>query len=325
VSRIAVDAMGGDRAPAEIVGGALDAFRAGHDVVLVGDMEAIGPHLDGARVEVVPATEVIHMDEDPGRAIRDKKDASISVASRLVASGEADGVVSAGSTGAAIAAAAFIIGRVRGITRPAIASLLPTDKVVLDSGANLTCRPDQLVEFAVMGAALATSHFGLDSPKVGLLNIGEEPGKGRELEKAAFDMLSTSPGIHFVGNVEGHDIASSRADVIVTDGFTGNVLLKTAEGTADMVQRILTGIVADDPAHQPALAQLAPAFGRFREILDPESIGGAQLLGVDGVVIIAHGSSSRTAVSNAVAMAVEGAEHKLPSKIKLGVAALAGV
>lgn len=313
--------MGGDRAPEEIVLGAVDASRRGADVVLVGDERQIEPLLADAdaQLDVVHASEVIAMADDAAAALREKKDASVSVAARLVAAGHAAGFVSAGSTGAAIAAAAFIVGRLPGVSRPGLATFMPNGKVVLDSGANVTCRADQLAQFAVMGAALAASHLHIASPRVGLLNIGEESGKGREVDREALALLSEMPGINFVGNVEGHDIASDVADVIVADGFTGNVFLKTAEGAAHMVQRMLMELVAGRSEYAEALTTLAPALSEFRRMLDPESTGGAQLLGVKGVVVIAHGSSSRVAVLNAIEMAAEGADDGLPEKIATGL------
>lgn len=328
MARIAVDAMGGDRAPDEVVHGAVAAARSGVDVVLVGDDARIAALLgdSGAtgEIDIVPASQVIGMAEDPGSAIRDKKDASVTVAARLVATGEAQGMVSAGSTGAAMAAAVFVIGRIRGVSRPAIATLLPLGKIILDAGANLSCRPEHLVQFAVMGSALSISHFGITEPAVGLLNIGEEEGKGRDLEKEAHRLLSAVPGVRFVGNVEGGDLATDRADVIVTDGFTGNVLLKAAEGAARMALRLMLEAVAD-PAYHEAVATLSPALLEVRARLDPEGTGGAALLGVDGNVVIAHGSSSRVAIDNAIALAAESSDHDLPSKIEKGLAAASSV
>lgn len=327
MTRIAVDAMGGDRAPEEIVLGALEAARAGADVILVGDAGRISALVDDHRsagdagaVEVVHASEVIDMHDDAGRAIREKKDASVSVAARLVSSGRAAGLVSAGSTGAAMAAAAFIIGRLPHVTRPAVASIFPTDKIVLDSGANLSCRAEHLVQFAVMGAALATAHYGTDSPRIGLLNIGEEDGKGRDIEREAHGLLSAFPGINFVGNVEGRDLATDRCDVIVTDGFTGNVLVKTAEGAASFLQELLLQSLSEmgDP---DVLTGLMPALGAIRHRVDPERVGGAHLLGTNGVVVIAHGSSSRKAVKGAIGLAIEGCESGLSAAIERGLAA----
>jgi glycerol-3-phosphate acyltransferase PlsX len=303
--------MGGDHAPEQVVLGARDAAALGFEPVLVGDVTGIRSLLTPEDdIEVVAASEVIEMSDDPARAIREKKDASVSVAARLVAAGEAEGMVSAGSTGAALAAAAFIIGRIDGVSRPAIASMFPHGEVVLDSGANLSCRPEHLAQFAVMGAALAEIRNGRAPARVGLINIGEEPGKGRDLEKETFITLQDLDGIDFIGNLEGRDIASGRADVLVTDGFTGNVLLKTAEGAARLSYGLIAKALLDgDVTHMNDVLESA------RIQLDPEATGGAHLLGTNGVVVIAHGSSSRRAVANAIQMASEGAEQGLAARI----------
>ncbi len=315
---IAVDAMGGDHAPEQVVLGARDAVALGYEPILVGDVARIRALLSPEDdIAVVAASEVIEMSDDPGRAIREKKDSSVSVAARMVATGNAAGMVSAGSTGAALTAAAFIIGRIDGIARPAIASMFPHGEVVLDSGANLSCRPEHLVQFAIMGAALAEIRNGRAPARVGLVNIGEEPGKGRDLEKEAFVTLQALDGIEFVGNLEGRDIASGRADVLVTDGFTGNVLLKTAEGAARMSYELISRALLDgDVTHMNDVLEDA------RIQLDPEATGGAHLLGTRGVVVIAHGSSSRRAVANAIQMASEGAEQGLAGRIADLLAAL---
>ncbi|MFQ5516135.1 MAG: phosphate acyltransferase PlsX [Acidimicrobiia bacterium] len=310
MARIALDAMGGDNAPREVIAGAVLAAGRGVDVVLVGDEGRLAGLMSRSEdaLPVVHAPEVIDMHEDPAAAIREKKQASVRVAAKLVADREAAGMVSAGSTGAAMAAAALVIGRLPGVSRPAIATIIPgieSPTVVLDSGANIECRPEHLAQFAVMGAALAATYIGVERPTVGLLNIGEEEGKGRELEKAAFPLLAAS-SVEFVGNVEGRDLASRRADVFVTDGFTGNVLLKAAEGTARMV----VGLAA---AGGGAIAELA-------DRLDPESYGGAHLVGSRGVVVIAHGSSSRVVIANALEMAAEGAKNGLVDRIAAGLA-----
>jgi glycerol-3-phosphate acyltransferase PlsX len=200
--------------------------------------------------------------------------------------------------------------------------LLPGSKVVLDTGANLVTRPEHLVQFAIMGSALSSTLFHFPRPKIGLLNIGEEPGKGRDSEKEAYRLLGSVDGIDFVGNVEGRDLATDVADVFVTDGFTGNVLLKTAEGTARMVEHALLDVLSR-PELREAVAAITPALLELRERLDPETVGGAHLLGVDGVVVIAHGSSSRVAIANAVTMAAAGAGDGLPAKIARGLAAAA--
>jgi glycerol-3-phosphate acyltransferase PlsX len=326
MATIAIDAMGGDNAPAEIVFGGIDAAKRGHDIVLVGDHAQIEPILaeEGVALPIVHATETIAMSDDPAKAIREKRDASISVAARLVSSGEADALVSAGSTGAAMAAAVFMIGRLPGVARPAIASYIPSGSVVLDMGANLSCRPEDLAQFAVMGAALAKTHSELDKPTVGLLNIGEEAGKGRTLEREAYELLAAIPSIDFVGNVEGTDLARAKAAVIVCDGYTGNILLKTAEGTARLVMGIFLEAVSV-PEYAEALQTLAPALAGMREKLNPERAGGAHLLGVNGVVVITHGSSTRLSVSTAVDTAAEAAQGGLPSLIAAGLAESRGV
>ena len=309
--------MGGDNAPSETVAGAVEAARRGVDVVLVGDHHLIEAELakHETRLPIVDAPEVIGMSDDPGRAIREKPGASITVAAKLVAERSASGMVSAGSTGAAMAAAAIIIGRIRGVARPSIASIFPTPgspTLVLDSGANPDVRPEQLAQFGIMGSVAAQVLLGIDMPRVGLLSIGEEKGKGRDLERAAYDLLEAGP-VNFVGNLEGRDVATERADVIVTDGFTGNVFLKTMEGAARMIGRLaLEELSALDPEVQEAAM---PALMRLRQRLDYETYGGAQLLGVKGVVVIAHGSSSRVAIANALEMARDGAERDLPGRL----------
>jgi phosphate acyltransferase len=320
MARVVVDAMGGDHAPIETVRGAVDAWADGVDVILVGDRAQVDPVLErfGADLPVVHASEVVEMDEDLARAVRDKKDASIMVAARLVKAGEAEALVSAGSTGAALAASAFVIGRLPGVTRPAIASVFPTREVVLDVGANLDVGPEQLAQFGVMGSAVAEVFLEIDNPRVGLLNIGEEAGKGRDLEQAAFNLLAGVAGLNFIGNVEGRDLGRDRSDVFVTDGFTGNVLLKTSEGTSRALFRVLMEALQADE-YQPALAELLPAFMELRQRIDPETIGGAHLVGTRGVVVIAHGASSHRAVANAVRMAAEGAAHGLVDLVAEGI------
>ena len=323
---IAVDAMGGDRAPEEIVRGAVDASRNGTDVVLVGDAPRIERLLAeaGSDLAVIHAGEVIEMADDPARAIREKKDSPISVAARLVAEGSVGGLVSAGSTGASLAAAAFIIGRLPNVGRPAIASFLPSEKMLLDAGANITCRPQHLAQFAIMGAALAQIHYHVDLPRVGLINIGEEPGKGRDLEKRAFKLIAALEGIDFVGNLDGRDLARDTAHVFVTDGFTGNVVLKTAEGASQMVLGLLQLALATEELEK-AVRKLRPALEGLHTSFDPDSVGGAHLLGTRGVVVIAHGSSSRRAIANAIDLAREGVEDDLVAKIEAGLAGLSPV
>jgi len=323
-ARIALDAMGGDHAPHQMVLGALDAAASGVDVVLVGDTPRIEAELEalGADLPIVHATECISMEDDPAVAIREKKGASVTVAARLVAAGDAHGIVSAGSTGATLAAAAIVIGRLPGVSRPAIAAIFPigSPTVVLDVGANLEVRPSTLAEFGVMGSVLAEIHLGIATPRVGLLNIGEEAGKGREAEREAHDLLAGMP-IHFIGNVEGRDLGKATADVFVTDGFTGNVMLKTSEGTANAVAALVLETLAedDDPGFQESAGAVLPKLLAVRERLDPEAYGGAHLVGTRGTVVIAHGSSSRVAVANALRMAADGADGGLTAKIEAGL------
>ncbi|MFH1330424.1 MAG: phosphate acyltransferase PlsX [Actinomycetota bacterium] len=320
MTRIALDAMGGDRAPQETVRGAVDAAARGVDVVLVGDEARLRPILAecGADLPIVPAPEVIGMGDDVTAAIRDKRRSSISVAARLVAEGAAAGLVSAGSTGATVAAGAILVGRVPGVSRPALAGIFPVGHptVVLDIGANLAVGPEHLVQFAVMGRVLAQVYLGAGDPAVGLLNIGEEEGKGRLLEKEAFALLSAAP-VRFAGNVEGRDLGRGTADVFVTDGFTGNVLLKAAEGMASAVARlVLAALSEEDPALQAAFSVVLSRIVGIRERFDPDTHGGAHLLGTRGTVVVAHGSVSRVGVANALSLAAEGAERGLVERIE---------
>ncbi|MDF1594694.1 MAG: phosphate acyltransferase PlsX [Acidimicrobiia bacterium] len=317
MARVALDAMGGDRAPDEIIAGGVLAAGAGHDVILVGEPSLIADRLAalGTKLPVVAAAQVIGMDEDPARAIREKPDSSIAVAARLVKAGEADALVSAGSTGATLAAAAVILRRMPGVLRPAVASIFPTPgshTVVLDSGANPECKPEHLVQFAVMGSLVAELYLGVRNPRVGLLNIGEEESKGRDLEKAAFELLRAT-SLNFIGNVEGRDLASDRADVFVTDGFTGNILLKTTEGAVQFIAELFQAAVINLPPQD--LAVIDPVLAEVRRRVDHEEYGGGHLLGTNGVVVIAHGSSSRIAIANAVAMASTGADRDLAGHV----------
>ena len=274
---IALDAMGGDRAPAETVAGAVLAAADGVDVVLVGDEETMKRELAAlsASLPIVHAPESIEMGDDPARAIREKPESSISVAARLVRDGSAGALVSAGSTGAAMAAAAILIGRAPGVLRPTIASIIPTpgsSTLILDSGANLDVKAEHLIQFAVMGSVAAEVFFGMARPRIGLLNNGEEPGKGRAVEKEVHRLLATAP-VNFIGNVEGRDIGANRADVFVTDGFVGNITLKTIEGVAAMV--IAMVLEALEPLEGSVRAQAIEAIGAIRRILDYEHTGGA--------------------------------------------------
>ena len=324
MARIAVDVMGTDRGAPEIVAGAIMAAGAGHELVLVGDREVVEPELmaSGADLEVVHAPDVVGMGEDPAKAVRDKPRSSIMVAARLVASGDADALVSAGSTGATMTAASIVIGRLEGVQRPAIATPIPRatglPTLILDAGANLEVKPVHLVRFAVMGALVAEIVYGIDRPRVGLLNIGEEPSKGREVERSAFGLLEEAP-VNFVGNIEGGDIPGDVADVVVTDGFTGNVVLKAMEGTAGLVLNLVRDAFGRHPGSSPG--QMPRIIEEVRMMIDPElCAGGAYLLGTKAGVVIGHGSSSRNAVLNAVRLAVEGVKGGLAERMERGLA-----
>lgn len=314
---IALDAMGGDHAPSETVAGAVEASERGVNVVLVGDEEVLQRELDkhDISIPIADAGDVIGMGDDPRRALREKPQASISVAARMVADGSASGFVSAGSTGAAMAAAAILIGRAHGVWRPAIASIWPTPgspTMVLDAGANPDVKPKHLAQFGIMGSVATQVLLGVEKPRVGLLSIGEEKGKGRDLERAAYGLLEEGP-IHFVGNLEGRDIATDKADVIVTDGFTGNIFLKTTEGAAKLVSEYFFEALSELPPE--VQEQVLPALAAVRKRMDYETYGGAQLLGVKSVAVISHGSSTRVAIANALSMAKEGAEKDLPGRL----------
>jgi phosphate acyltransferase len=309
---IAVDAMGGDHAPAEIVAGAVQAAEAGFPVVLVGQPDAIG---DPGGLEVIPASEVIAMHDDPAQGVRRKKDSSLVRAAEAVRDGRASAMVSAGNTGATMASALFRMGRISKVARPAIATPIPvpgsTPTVMLDAGANAECTPAWLVQFAQMGSAFAALRYGLDRPRVGLLSIGEEDSKGTPLVKETHGLLREAGGINFIGNVEGRDIMSDRVDVVVTDGFTGNVALKTLEGgMRALIDAVLAAFGSSDDAKRAADV-LLPALLPLYDTMDPDSTGGAMLLGVEGVCIISHGSSSAKAIVNAVRVAAEAVEHDL--------------
>ncbi|HPF20523.1 MAG TPA: phosphate acyltransferase PlsX [Syntrophomonas sp.] len=294
--RIAIDAMGGDHAPVEIIAGAVEWNKKSDDqVLLVGQEEVIAATLQNftystERIEIVPASQVITMDESPAVAMRRKKDASILVATRLVKQGEADAVLSCGSTGAQMAAALFILGRFENIDRPAIVAAIPkrdgSHALLVDVGANVDCKPQQLLQFALLGKTYAAIGLDINEPRIALLNNGEEEGKGNSLTVEAYSFLKAQTDLNFVGNIEGRDIFSAKADVIVCDGFTGNILLKTIEGLAqEAVQSCLLEI------------EKIPSFlNKF----DYSRVGGAPLLGVEGVSIVCHGSSKREAVYNGI-------------------------
>jgi glycerol-3-phosphate acyltransferase PlsX len=289
MNTIAIDAMGGDFAPEEIVKGAILAKNLGIDVILSGDKDLIEPYLEGNKIPVVDYPEVISMEDSPSKAIRRKPKASIV------------GVFSAGSTGATLVGAISVLGKLKRDIRPTIASVLPgleRDIVFLDSGANVDVKPKTLLYFAAMGSKFAEILFEIESPKVGLLNIGEEENKGRDLEISAYNLLKSS-NLNFIGNVEGRDLANSKADVFVTDGFTGNVVLKTMEGTAKLQQTLISQTL-QDKLFKPLLIPVKNALKPVKDKLNPDKINCSYLLGVNGVVTIGHGSSSAEAVKNSI-------------------------
>jgi glycerol-3-phosphate acyltransferase PlsX len=310
---VAVDAMGGDRAPDEVVAGAL---RAAEDerirVVLVGRPEVLG---DTGGLEVVAASEVIGMEDDPGSSVRRKKDASMVRAAEAVRDGRAAAMFSAGNTGGAMASALLRMGRIKGVSRPAVATPLPvpgtTPTVLLDAGANADCQASWLVQFAQMGSAYARTRYGLAEPRVGLLSIGEESSKGSALVKEVHPLLAEAAGVRFVGNVEGRDLLTDDVDVVVTDGFSGNVALKSLEGA---LRCLSDAVEAALPAE--AWATVAPVL----ESLDPEAYGGAMLLGVEGVCLIGHGASTATAVANGIAVAAELVRIELLAALRSAIA-----
>jgi glycerol-3-phosphate acyltransferase PlsX len=308
--KIALDLMGGDHAPVEILAGAIKWLKESEgQIILVGNEDIINAELtnydyDTDRLEVVHASEVIGMDESPAVAMRKKKGASIVVASRLVKDGQADAVVSCGSTGAQLAAAIFILGRMEGIERPPIMAAIPASGgqpvLLVDVGANVDCRPVQLVQFALLGQAYASGVLKINNPRVALLNNGEEESKGNNLSVQSYELLSKQNNLKFVGNIEGRDLFSGRSDVIVCDGFTGNILLKSMEGMANF----LAGSIEQE------LGKIPSAFAQ----LDYTQIGGAPLLGVNGISVVCHGSSRREAVCNGLKIAEECQKNDIVTK-----------
>jgi glycerol-3-phosphate acyltransferase PlsX len=314
---VAVDAVGGDKAPGEIVAGAREAADTLHvPILLVGPPDRVG---DTLGLDLFECTEVIEMKDDPGASVRRKKDSSLVRAAELVRDGKASAMVSAGNTGATMASALLRMGRIKGVNRPAIATPIPvpgsTPTVLLDAGANAEVQAEWLVQFAQMGSAFFSARYGVAQPRIGLLSIGEEDSKGTTLVKETNALLRDTPGIHFIGNVEGRDLMSDDVDVVVTDGFTGNVTLKTAEGVLRFIQRKLLGVLTEANVFDQVWPHLEPVVMD----LDPDSHGGAMLLGVDGVCIISHGSSSARAIVNAVRVAKEMVEGDLVGHLRSAI------
>ena len=330
--RIAVDAMGGDHAPAAVVDGAVAAARhLDLQVSLVGASARLEPllavHGDWRQVgiDIVEAPDVVAMNEPPAATLRRKPRASIRVAAELVAGGGAVGLFSAGHTGATVMASHSAFGMLPGVDRPALATTIPTrarPAVLLDAGASVECRPHHLLQFAVMGSSYARVAIGVGRPRVGLLSIGEEESKGNELTREAHRLLKASP-VHFIGNIEGREIYSGAADVIVCDGFTGNVVLKTSEGLVDAVEALLGDELQGTFSSQVGYLLSRRAFRRFRRRVDYSEYGGAVLLGVAGLAIVGHGRSSVKAVRNAIAMAYRFASVDFIRRVEQDIAAAA--
>lgn len=311
---IAVDAMGGDLGPSVVVPGAVEAARqTGAKLLLVGNQAILSEELDAlapvnADVEIIHASEVAGMDEKPSDILRRKKDSSIQVACRLVKDGVADGVVSAGHSGASVACGMFIMGRIPGVERPALASLLPTEKepiILLDVGATVDCKPHHIFQFGLMGNAFAQDLLSRESPRVGLLSIGEEEGKGNSQVKEAYDLLKMAKNLNFAGNIEGRDLFTGDVDVAVCDGFVGNVALKLSEGLGSSLSRVLKRELLSSGLMPKLGTVLAKsALKRFAKVVDYAEYGGAPLLGLQGISIVCHGRSNSKAICSATRMAI---------------------
>jgi len=330
---IAVDAMGGDYAPRHVVDGALAAARHFDlGVALVGPSRALHAELerhggvDGSRIRLVDAPDVVTMEESPAAALRRKPRTSIKVAAETVARGEAAALFSAGHTGATVMAAHGAFGMLPGVDRPALAATIPTPQhhpaILLDVGASVECRPQHLLQFAVMGGMYARVAFGIETPRIGLLSIGEEATKGNELTREAHRLLKASP-LSFIGNVEARDVYSGQADVIVCDGFTGNVALKISEGLVDVIENLLSEELSSTVTMRVGSLLTRRALRRFRRRVDYSEYGGAPLLGVAGVTIVGHGRSSAKAVRNAVAMAYRFAAERFIERVEREITAAA--
>jgi phosphate acyltransferase len=333
--KVALDAMGGDNAPAVNIGGAIDALRyypklqhlylVGVEEILQEECKRQGLDLNDPRVSIIHAPEVIGMAEPGAKTVRRKKLSSISIAMDMVKDGRADAFVSAGNTGAAVAAATLKLRTLPGVDRAGIASALPNEYGIchiLDAGANPEAKPEHLVAYAVMGTAFARSVIGVKSPKVGLMSNGEEDEKGTAFTKETFKLLKQTPGINFVGNVEGRDLFETELDVVLCDGFVGNIMLKTIEATAKAVSKWLKTEIKGNPLRIAGAMLAQGAFKALKEKSSYETYGGSPLLGVNGVVIIAHGSSTALAVRNAIRVGLETVEKGVNPKIEQALAAI---
>lgn len=325
---IALDVMGGDNAPQEIVAGAVLGARE-YDVTvsLVGRPEVIRAELAKhntahLKLPIVPATQVIEMEEKPAQAVRAKKDSSMVVACQLVKSGKAQAFVTAGNTGGALAAGIFHIGRMKGIQRPALITPFPTRDgfcLILDVGANADVKPEHLQQFAVMGSVYSRRIMGVRHPTVRILSNGEEEGKGSHLVLESAELLARTPGIHFVGNIEGRDIVNGLADVVVTDGFTGNVLLKTAEGVGNLIKSILIEEITASPISSLGGLLAKSSLKRLSRRLDSAEYGGAVLLGLSNLIVVGHGNSNANAIHHAIRVAKQSIEYGIVGEIQSGI------
>ncbi len=321
--KIAVDAMGGDNAPQAVVAGAVQAAKEfGVGIILVGIEQSIKAELakhnsKNLPIEIRHATEVVDMLDSPATVFRRKKDSSIRIANELVKSGEAVAVISAGHTGAAMTTSLFVMGKLGGIERPAIATFMPNIKgtsIILDVGANVDCKPVHLLQFAIMGEVYAKYLLKIPSPRVGLLSIGEEETKGNELTKEAFKLL-TETSLNFIGNVEGRDVMSGKADVVVCDGFIGNVVLKVSEAVAETIGLMIRENIGENVIRKMGYFLMRPAFRALKRRVDYAEYGGAPLIGIDGISIISHGRSSDQAIKNAIRVAAELAKSEVNKHI----------
>ena len=329
---LAVDAMGGDFGPSVVIPGAIQAVQStGAKVILVGKEDEIRAtleelslqHDEGEVYEVVNATQVVEMTDKPSEILRSKKDSSMQVACRLVRDGKADAFISAGNSGAAFACGMFILGRIHGVERPALASLMPTEKspmLLLDVGANVECRPHHLFQFGLMGSTFVSDIMGYENPRVGILSIGEEEGKGNSLVKSSYELLKQASNLNFIGNVEGRDLFTGDIDVVVCDGFVGNIALKLSEGLATSLAHVLKReLMSNGPMPKLGAMLSLKAFQKFKKVVDYAEYGGAPLLGLKGIAIVCHGKSNAKAISSAVTMAntyvVKGTQQSLVEAI----------
>jgi phosphate acyltransferase len=325
--RIVLDAMGSDTHPEPEIQAAIDAsMESGEEIILVGNAPVLEPRImqlnrQGSRVSILHAAEVLEMTDKPATNARRKSQNSMAVGMDLLKNGEADAFVTAGNTGGAMATGLFHLGRIHGVKRPALTALFPVKNghcVVIDVGANADCKPEYLLQFAIMGAVYAEKTLGIDTPRVGLISNGEEGGKGNELVKETFPLLTTS-GLNFIGNIEGKELFGGMADVAVTDGFTGNVLLKSSEAAAKLLIDILREELMQSTRTKVGALLARPAFNKIREMLDPAEVGAVPLLGIDGLIFVGHGRSDSRALLNGIRAACHAVETDLLNELRSAI------